>query len=499
MFRNTLAQALRLLTAQGFSFLLAPIMVDRLGLTLFGVWTIVGAIVAYASILDAGITRALARFIALYETAGEERRIRETVGLGLLCFTVLGLLLIPLAWFTAPLATDLIGHISTHDMRQILLASAVIFLLQGYTSVIQALPHGLRRMVPPNVAAVVSNTVNFAASVGSLLITSSLVTYAWANAAAVAVGLVLMYGGVRFVWNKRMVAWPGRAVRREILGYSVASQLGWIADLVNLQTDKIIVGLIVGPRAAGIYQIGASVAIAIREIGVITVSAMIPTATAEIATNGKAAVRRLFTHYLPRTLGIAFPMFALGALTAPFLIRAWIGDGTGQAVGVLIALCAAYAVNIVTGVPSTVALADGRPGFVSRNSLWMAVLNVVLTLALAPAFGLGGVVAGTVVAVSALSAVLVIKFARSYEIGAGDVWRSILPSAAATVAVGLPFVPGVFATASLATSRLSATALLAAFGLGYLVVYWPIASRAGVLPERIALRRRRPQPVAGTE
>ncbi len=93
MFRNTLAQGAGAFSGLGYSFLLAPIMIDRLGLTLFGVWAVVGAIATYASVLDAGITRALARFIALYDTRDDANAIRECMGLGLCAFTLIGVVL----------------------------------------------------------------------------------------------------------------------------------------------------------------------------------------------------------------------------------------------------------------------------------------------------------------------------------------------------------------------------------------------------------------------
>lgn len=489
MFRNTLAQAARLLVSQGYSFLLAPIMIGRLGLTLFGVWTVVGAVVSYASVLDAGVTRALARFIALYDARGEAQAIRECVGLGLCAFTLLGVLLVPLAWFTAPLAVDALGHVTDGQMRQILLASAVIFVVQGYSAVLQALAHGLRRMVPPNVAVVSGNTVNFGASVVALLASGSLAPYAWANAGAETVSALFVLGSVRYVWRTRIAVLPSRERIRSVLGFSLQSQLGWIADLINLQTDKIVIGLLVSAQAAGTYQIGSSVAGAVRTLGAVTASAMIPTATAAIARDGRHAVSRIVLHYLPRTLGIALPIFMLSGLAAPFLFVAWIGERTGGVIAVMIALNIAYALNILTAVPSTVAIADGRPGFVSRNSLWMAALNVALTLALAPAFGLGGVVAGTIVAVGGVSIVFVVAFARSYEISASDLRDAIVPSALLSVVVAVPFAPLVLATRHLGETRLSATALLLALALCYGAVYWPLASRIGVLPHRLTFRR----------
>jgi len=43
-------------------------------------------------VLDAGITRSLTRFIALYDTRGETRSVQECMGLGLLTFTLITVL-----------------------------------------------------------------------------------------------------------------------------------------------------------------------------------------------------------------------------------------------------------------------------------------------------------------------------------------------------------------------------------------------------------------------
>jgi O-antigen/teichoic acid export membrane protein len=82
LFRNTLAQSSSLITAQFFSVILAPLMIGRFGLALFGVWAVTGALAKYASLLDFGITRSLSRFVALYHARGDRRGVQECVGPG---------------------------------------------------------------------------------------------------------------------------------------------------------------------------------------------------------------------------------------------------------------------------------------------------------------------------------------------------------------------------------------------------------------------------------
>lgn len=488
MFRNTLAQSLAFTTQTLFSLLLAPIMLHRFGLTLYGVWTVVGAIVTYAGLLDAGIARSLSRFIALYDARSEPHAIQRCIGLGLLAVTAVGSVMMPLAWVAAPILHAALGHLSVHDMRLVLLASTAIFVAHGYVGVLAALPEGLRRMLPPNVALSIGSAVNFAVSVGVLLASRSLVVYAWANAAAEALTIVLVLISVRRVWGRRrLVAMPTWALTREILGYSVSMQLVWLAALITTTTDRIVIGIMVGASAAGAYALAASVALGLRSLGILTISAMIPTATAEIVHGAKAAVATFFRRYAPVSSGLSIPVFALGALTAPFLLKAWLGEHTKDATAILIVLCFGYTANVLTGVATTLAMADGRPAFVSRNAIAGAALNLVLAVALAPLLGLWGVMAATVISIVALSATLLVRFFSDYGLLAADAVRAFVIPSSLSCALLVPLVPIVIATAPLATSRLSAAALLAAVTAAYAIPYWLLAGRAGLLPERIRL------------
>ncbi len=106
-----------------------------------------------------------------------------------------------------------------------------------------------------------------------------------------------MLGSVLIVWSGSAVALPALGRAREVLAYSMKTQVDWISQLVNLQTDKIIIAFLLGPTAAGVYELAARVVVAVREVGVLTVSAMIPTATAQLVDRGRGAIPAFFRRY----------------------------------------------------------------------------------------------------------------------------------------------------------------------------------------------------------
>jgi O-antigen/teichoic acid export membrane protein len=499
LFRNTMAQSGSLIAAYLFSFLLAPLMISRLGLDAFGVWAVTGAFASYAGLLDLGIGRALIRFIAVYDAAGEKRRIEECVGLGLIATLLVGTAIAIAAFFLAPFASDQLGVLDAGEMRAVLLSTVAIWTLNGIDGVLNAVGLGLRRMVPPNVSTTIGATINFAFSVAALLASSSLVTYAIANAAAAVVALIPAFLAMRYVWRAPVFALPSRALVKEVLAFSVKDQIGWLADLVNFQTDKVVVALLVGIRAAAVYEIASRVVLAVRSLAVLSVSAMVPTAAARIVDEGREVIGEMYRRYTLRASALSFPLFTLAGVTAPFSLIAWLGEAPGDSELLVPFLTFAYLVNMTTGVGTTIAIGAGHPGLASVNSVMIAILNVILTVALAPWLGLWGVVGGTFLAVTIGSLAFNLRFLRLFGLPVGDLSAGTVPTGALALGLGIP--PAALALAvGVPAGRPEAIALLALATAIYAIPYWLIATRRGFLPSQLEfppLRRREKAVSAG--
>jgi O-antigen/teichoic acid export membrane protein len=493
LFRNTLAQSASVIAGYVFSFLLAPIMISRLGLDAFGVWAVTGAFATYAGLLDLGIGRSLARFIAVFDAADEKHRIDESVGLGLIATLLVGILAAIVAALLAPFASDQLGVLDGEEMRVVLLSSVGIWTLNGLDGVLTAVGRGLRNMVPPNVATTVGAAINFAFSVTALALSTSLVTYALANVAAGIVALLPAFLAMRHVWRPPYVAWPSRSLVREVLLFSVKNQVGWLADLVNFQTDKVVIALMVDIRAAAVYEIASRVVLAVRSVAVLTVSAMIPTAAARIVEEGRQVVGPMYRRYTLRSCAIAFPLFTLVSVTAPFLLIAWLKTAPGDSELLVPFLTLAYLVNITTGVGSTIAIGAGHPGIASANAALIAAINVVLTVALAPSLGLWGVVLGTFLAVTFGSLLFNARFLRLFRLPLRDLLAGVLPPGVLALGLGVP--PAAVALAvGVPDGRPSAIFWLALATTIYAIPYWLIATQRGFLPRQLEfppLRRRR--------
>jgi len=156
----------------------------------------------------------------------------------------------------------------------------------------------------------------------------------------------------------------------------------------------------------------------------------------------------------------------------------------------------AYLVQLTTEVASTTALADGNVGMVASNAVLGAGVNIALTVALAPFFGLWGVLAGTLLAIVATSVLLIVKFHRRYGLPPRDYLFGVGTPFLLAVGLGIPFAALAVAVGT-PGSRGAAAILLASVSILYALAYWVSASRLGLLPERLTLKLARPRVASG--
>lgn len=217
--------------------------------------------------------------------------------------------------------------------------------------------------------------------VGRLSIESALVTNA--VAATVGASLVVVRIGGRVpdanLWHPR----PDAALMLRTLRLALPSHLGNLLQFLNYRLDLVLVGLLSGPHAAGLY----SVAVRTAELLLI-----VPNAAAFVHISRSAGDRhgrlrdsslRLF--WASVSLCVATALGA--ALTAQILIPLVFGNEYVGAVPPLLALLPGIVALAGAAVLANDIAGRGRPGFNAVGSGAALVVTVALDLALIPAFG----------------------------------------------------------------------------------------------------------------
>ncbi len=255
---NIVAFALDLGVKTGVSLVLTPLLVDRLGTALFGVWEMLGRLGGYLAAVGGRPAEALRLVVASRQAAADADH-RRALGAAL----VVWLIFLPLAvaagavmaW-VAPVITGVAPeHYATLRLAAALTLGAT--LLAGLAtlpeSALQGMNLGYKRME----LQAALNVVGGALTAGAVYAGLGLVGVAGAQIAIAAVS-----GLCFWLLARTYVAWfgaarPARADTRKLLGLS-----GWLSggDLISkllLASDVLILGALVSPTAVTTYVLTA--------------------------------------------------------------------------------------------------------------------------------------------------------------------------------------------------------------------------------------------------
>jgi O-antigen/teichoic acid export membrane protein len=418
---NTVAGGATRVIGIAISFITTPILINILGDQGFGLFTLIGALTAYAGLLDFGIGPGLVRHYTEFSDRQAGAAVRQITTFSVTFYVLLfAVLIAPMAW-VAPWLCDAmalqpdvkntailslllmfgyfilscIGGVFGSRMISVHRLDLVCYVGLGGQLVYAALVIIVLPSYPTVVAAIIFNLIQVA------LTSSVLIFLVWAHDRRV------------FCNPLSIPTW----LIRKILAFGGWMQINSVAALVGLELDKVIIGRFLGLSSLTPYQIGNRLASLNRLLPFQFLAAVVPAATV-VSINGQGEAMEQFYIRMSRYLMVlTMPITGFVALDADRLILAWIGKPYPEAVLVAGALAISYAINNLTGGGTTIARAAGIPRYETYYALVSTVLNLVLTIALVPYFGLAGIIGGTIIANVIGSVYFLFLIRRAFSFG----------------------------------------------------------------------------------
>ena len=344
---------------------LTPLLLDRLGLDRFGIWSLTVVALNTLRMLDGGIAASMARFFAVH--AARDDRV-EAGRLLIGALTVLGLLGVALTAVAFQLAPSLVGLLHFPDRLEDDGAA-----LLRWAPALAALA-----LMAESAAAVLVGNGRFQALAGAM----------WSSAAAYALAIVVLVqpdaplellavaSALRYmlllasslVLGSRhlVVRWPffpSRASAREVGGYAVRMQLSALTGFANTELDALVIAAFLPVRYVGLYQIGMQVASAVRSLPLFAFAPVLTRLTTLCRREGRSAARAEFERLERRWLPGAGGYGLVGVAAIGFSVAIWLGDRYTLSGVVAAVLLFGYTVHVaLTGMRTCYVRAVGRPG-----------------------------------------------------------------------------------------------------------------------------------------
>ncbi len=465
------------------SLVLIPYIIARIGEPYFGLWALIGSFVGYVGLVDLGFGSGFVKYIAEHHARRDTPAISAVVSTGLLFYLALGLVVLAVSWPLAEPALRQVQHsglLSAEFLPAALLLikwRLVLFVAASTLGVFTAVQSGLQRMGITNALSFAASLVKAVATIAFLesgvgvmgLMYAEFAAFALIAAASVPIAFRLV-PGLRI----SVAAWR-RDVFRNLFSFGGYAQVARLANLIMMETDKVIAGFWGGAlNWTARYEIAQNPANKVRQIPAMVLSALIPVVSDLDARGDDARLRRLYLRSTKYLASIAVPVTLLAAALGGSLIRTLMGGGYEQSAGVFRIIVIGYLLNVLPGGGINIALGKGRADLQMKTGVISMTSNIVFTILLVLTIGFYGIPLGTAFSMLVSWVWFLGAMRRLIGVRAGELLRvSVLWPVLASV-------PGTIACAALdltfadVVGRLPNAAVAAAgaaiFAITYLVI-----------------------------
>ena len=399
----------------GTWFWLTPFILHHLGATDYGLWIVVGSVVAYGSLLDLGIMGAVTKYLAEYLARGESDQAHELAATALCLYSLLGLLTVALSGVVAPVLPSLFNV--SPDQRA---TASWLVLVMGVSvgvsipcTIPLAILQGLQRYDLVSLADTMRTLASAAATVIVLLLGGGILGMAAVNVPVMLVMQVVpiwlitrITPGLRFGWQG--ASWQ---MARMIFSFSLPLSATGLARQLETKTDEVVIGAFLPINAVTPYALTRRLSEAAQALTEQFIHVLLPFASQLHAESDAVRLRLLYTAGTRLTLALFLMVGCPLIILAQPILTAWVGSEYASNAHLVVILTVAGL--IATSQWPAVSILQGmaRHRLVAVMSVGSALANLALSIALVHPFGTTGVALGTLLPTTAVSLGLMLPYA----------------------------------------------------------------------------------------
>jgi len=404
VFRNTLITGVVGVLTLLLNFFVVGFAIRRLGTNAYGIWVLAlsfSVSAGYLSISDLGLQSGVVRFVADADGRGQRERIGEVVSSALAVLA--GTAVVAVAVLLAlSIGAEHLFHVPQYlhtplRLLFVLLAGEALFGLPGLAFV--GLLEGLQRygwikavdlarqVLYTVMAVVVLATGHGVVAFGATMIASSIFA-----AAGYAVAGRLVCPELHI--SPRLVH---RAALHPLARFSAWVFVQRINSVIWSQMDKVILAAVVGTSLLTGYDIAVRIQSAASYPLSLTTKAVVPAAANLSAMESTVRLQALLVRGTRYTLALSLPVTIAAMILARPLIVGWVGEGYAGFAGAAQLFLTYQLVVCTATIAGTMLVGMGRVREIAGYVTGAVLINLVISVALAPRLGIYGVITGTLV------------------------------------------------------------------------------------------------------
>lgn len=324
------------------SFVMTPFLVHQLGITLYGIWTMVLSVVGYMNLMDIGMQSAVMKYVAEYAGKEDQEGLAQVIANALFFYSIVafvgGVILAVLVGRGVPLLSIQPDQLKTVQFVLLIMGIDMLLTLPG--TVFLGVLQGVQLFYVANIVSILSTllkagVVFSALSGGYGLRALALITL---------IGNIFEYAiylGI-FQWNYKFFSIKKKhftlSMLKKMVSFGSQSFLVIMGGRIHLGSDSLLVGYFMSAAWVPFYSIPASLIQYSRTLLWSLTQSFLPMFSFLQAKQDFRTLRSIFINYTRYTCLCIFPLIALLMVYGGPFIKIWMGPTFGEHSGRIIPL-----------------------------------------------------------------------------------------------------------------------------------------------------------------
>ncbi len=400
--KNVATNWLGLVINTTLSFVLSPIVVNTLGSTYFGVWTLLQQFTGYLWLFDLGVRESVVKYVAQYDASGEHEELNRTVGTAVTLYAMVSAAGLLAAWGVAaalPHVFNIPAEVAGVARATAFLTGATValsFLFNVYVGVLI----GLQRMYLVSRLNIIVSVARAVAIIVLLKLGYGIIALAGVSFALSVVNGWRVYRACRI--HAPHLSLRPVPLRREmlarLLNYGKWVLVSNVGDKIIFSTDALVVGFFMPIHMLAFYAIAGSLIQQLRQVVSAAANVVNPLSSGLQARKEMGALAQMIRLGTTFAVLLGLPICIGLLILGERFIALWMG---AQFAATSSQVLTALTLGTLVGLPyltiSGFFYGIGEHRVVALSRVVEGAANLALSIALIKPYGLVGVALGTAI------------------------------------------------------------------------------------------------------
>lgn len=401
-------------------YFLYKFLLDKLGVKLLGVWSVVMSTSSIANVADLGIATSMVRYVAIYEHRGNLKRIPSLIYTGvvlnIIVFVFVCLIIWPIAYFVLGNIIEEKEYLSL--ARSLLPFSLICVFINSLSGVYGSILDGFRKNYIRNSIYTFSSIVFLLLSLWSVN-RVGLIGVVWAQVFQSILSFILciIFAVKTINFNPFKYAWS-KGIFKQIFSYGLKFQLTSITGILNEPVTKMFLSKFGGLAFTGYYEMANKLIMQVRGAIVSANQSLMPYMVKESEVSKLKNRFTVLSLSFTGVLIVSLIILTSINILAPKISEIWIGHNEVIFVNVLFLVSISMFINLLSAPCYFALLSLNKLNPIIYSQTIMATINLALGLILGSYFGGYGIVATWMIVVIAGSLYLLqsVRFSNVVEV-----------------------------------------------------------------------------------